>query len=43
MLLILYVKINGAKKGEVWFLESRCSNHMCGDKSLFTNLNEDFK
>ena len=38
-----YVEMNGAKKGDVWFLDSGCSNHVCGDKSLFTDLNEAFK
>ena len=35
--------MNGAKKGDVWFLDFGCSNHMCGDKSLFTDQNEGFK
>jgi hypothetical protein len=43
MMLILYVKMNGVKKRDVWFLDSGCSNHMCGDKSLFTDLNESFR
>lgn len=43
MLLMSYVKMNGAKKEDVWFLDSGCNNHMCGDKSLFTNLNESFR
>ena len=43
MLLMSYVKMNGVKKGDVCFLDSGCSNHMCGDNSLFTDLNEGFK
>jgi len=43
MMLISYVKMNGVKKRDVWFLDSGCSNHMCGDKSLFTDLNESFR
>ena len=38
-----YAEMNGAKKRDVWFLDSGYSNHMCGDKSLFTDLNEGFK
>lgn len=24
----------------IWFLDSGCTNHMCGDKGLFSELNE---
>ena len=41
MLLMSYVEMNGV--GDVWFLNFGCSNHMCGDKTLFTDLNEGFK
>ncbi|KAJ8646010.1 hypothetical protein MRB53_007758 [Persea americana] len=43
MLLMLYVEMNDARREDVWFLNSGCSNHMCGDKSLFCDLNEDFR
>ncbi|KAK9931772.1 hypothetical protein M0R45_019036 [Rubus argutus] len=43
MLLMAYVEMNGAKREHLWFLDSRCSNHMCGDRSLFSELNEGFR
>ena len=41
MLLMSYVDHNEAKREDVWFLDSGCSNHMCGDKT-FSDLNESF-
>ena len=43
MLLMSYVEINEAKKEDVWFLDSGCSNHMCRDKILFCDFNERFR
>ena len=43
MLLMSYVELNEAKREDVWFLDSGCSNHMCGDKELFCELNEEFR
>ncbi|CAL5371264.1 unnamed protein product [Camellia sinensis] len=43
MLLVSYVEMTGARREDVWFVDSGCSNHMCGDKSLFCDLNEDFR
>ncbi|WJZ80278.1 hypothetical protein VitviT2T_000212 [Vitis vinifera] len=31
-----------ASKEELWFLDSGCSNHMCGKKELFSRLDESF-
>ena len=28
------------KKGDLWFVDSRCSNHMTGTKSLFKEFDE---
>jgi len=42
MLLMSYVEINEAKRKDAWFLDSGCSNHMCGDKRLFCEFNEGF-
>lgn len=33
----------GDLKKRVWFLDSGCSNHMSGDKTLFSKLDEDFR
>jgi len=43
MLLMSYVEMNEAKGEDVWFLDSRCSNHMCGDKNFLCDLNENFR
>ncbi|XP_024178723.1 uncharacterized protein LOC112184720 [Rosa chinensis] len=32
-----------APESDMWYLDSRCSNHICGNKSLFSNLDESFK
>jgi len=37
-----YVDHNEAKREDVWFMDSGCSNHMCEDKTLFSDLNESF-
>ncbi|KAM1668040.1 hypothetical protein ACFX2K_047428 [Malus domestica] len=43
MLLMVYV--DGAKAGReyVWFLDSGCSNHMCGKRELFSLLDNTFR
>jgi hypothetical protein len=35
MLMMAYVDEIGAKREDIWFLDSSCSNHMCGNKALF--------
>ncbi|GLT49656.1 hypothetical protein SLA2020_232000 [Shorea laevis] len=30
-------------KKNVWYLDTSCNNHMCGDKSTFSNLDESFQ
>ena len=32
MLLMAYVELYDAKREDAWFLDSGCSNHMCGDQ-----------
>ncbi|KAI5335657.1 hypothetical protein L3X38_025790 [Prunus dulcis] len=43
MLLMTYVDDNKAKSDCLWLLDSGCSNHMCGKKDFFCDLNEGFK
>lgn len=43
MLLMSYVQLHDAKRKCVWFLDSGCSNHMCGDQAMFSRLDENFK
>ncbi|KAB2634124.1 hypothetical protein D8674_039135 [Pyrus ussuriensis x Pyrus communis] len=40
MLLISYVEL--PEQTDAWFLDSGCSNHMCGSQGMFTNLDESF-
>ena len=40
MLLMAYVEKNDAHRKDAWFLDFGCSNHMCGDKSMFHDLDE---
>lgn len=42
LLLMAYVEMSGGNRNNLWFLDSGCSNHMCGDRSLFCDLDEDF-
>ncbi|XP_074378095.1 uncharacterized protein LOC141719617 [Apium graveolens] len=43
LLLMDQVEDVREKKYDVWFLDSGCSNHMSGDKELFSSLNENFR
>ena len=43
MLLMTYVEMHKGRRNDIWFLDSGCSNHMCGDRSLFCELDEEFK
>jgi len=38
-----YMDMNKAHTTDVWFLDSGCSNHMCGKKEYFSNFNEKFR
>ncbi|KAL6321590.1 hypothetical protein AAG906_024591 [Vitis piasezkii] len=42
MLLMSYVELNQSRKEDVWFLDSGCSNHMCGNKLWFSDLDKEF-
>lgn len=37
VLLMAYVELQGTKRGDVWFVDSGCSNHMCGERSMFSS------
>lgn len=43
ILLMSYVEINNTRKEEVWFLDSGCSNHMCGIRSIFSEFDDSFR
>lgn len=38
-----YVEEPEVNREEVWFLDSGCSNHMCGDAMMFSELDENFR
>ena len=35
--------MNNGRRVDVWLLDFGCSNHMCGDNSLFHVINEDYR
>lgn len=41
MVLMAHAEIE--RKEKVWFLDSGCSNHMCGEKEWFSDIDEDYK
>eukprot|EP00268_Persea_americana_P036380 TRINITY_DN3586_c0_g1_i10.p1 TRINITY_DN3586_c0_g1~~TRINITY_DN3586_c0_g1_i10.p1 ORF type:complete len:412 (-),score=71.57 TRINITY_DN3586_c0_g1_i10:714-1949(-) len=43
MLLMAYVNEKATSKEELWFLDSGCSNHMCGKKELFFYFDGSFR
>ncbi|RVW26193.1 hypothetical protein CK203_107690 [Vitis vinifera] len=43
MLLMSYVEVNNSKRENVWFLDSGCNNHMCGNRQWFSNIDEAFR
>ncbi|KAM7489607.1 hypothetical protein LguiB_027091 [Lonicera macranthoides] len=40
--LLMAYHVNDEPKSDVWYVDTGCSNHMCGTKSSFSNLNENF-
>ncbi|XP_022991800.1 uncharacterized protein LOC111488339 [Cucurbita maxima] len=42
-LLMAYTKESKVEREVIWFLDSRCSNHMTWDKTWFVELDESFK
>ncbi|RVW64797.1 Retrovirus-related Pol polyprotein from transposon TNT 1-94 [Vitis vinifera] len=43
MLLMAYVDMNKAHREDMWFLDSGCSNHMCGTKEYFSDFDGSFR
>lgn len=43
MLLMAFTDLKQQQKDEVWFLDSGCSNHMTGNKGLFTSLDGEYR
>ena len=43
MLLMAYVGEKTMSMEELWFLDSGCSNHMCGKKELFDDFDDTFR
>ena len=43
MLLMAYINKKENSSGDTWYLDLGCSNHMCGNKSLFYDLDETFR
>ncbi|KAL9437863.1 hypothetical protein AB3S75_023687 [Citrus x aurantiifolia] len=41
--LLMDVQVNQELESDVWYVDTGCINHMCGSKSLFSSLNEDFR
>ena len=38
-----YVDMNKENKEDMWYLDSGCSNHMCGKREYFSYLNENLR
>lgn len=41
--LLMVVQVDEPPQAEVWYVDTGCSNHMCGSKSSFCSLNEGFR
>ena len=42
MLLMAFVNMEKGDREDTWFLDSGCSNHMCGKKEYFIDFDENF-
>lgn len=42
LLLMAYVELHETKRKDAWFVDSDCSNHMCGNPGMFTSLDTSF-
>ena len=43
MLLMACTDITKANEEGVWFLDSGCSNHVCGKKEYFSDIDESYR
>jgi hypothetical protein len=43
MLLMVVMETNNAKREEVWYLDSGCSNHMCGKRQFFSDFDGTYR
>jgi hypothetical protein len=43
MLLMSYVTLHKTTRNDAWFLDSGCSNHMCGYRGMFSYLDDNFQ
>ncbi|KAG7588829.1 Zinc finger CCHC-type [Arabidopsis suecica] len=42
VMLVAYVELQETQRGDVLFVDSSCSNHMCGDRSMFSSMDATF-
>ena len=42
VLLMAYIEQHELRRKDAWFIDSWCSNHMCGDKGMFASLDTTF-
>ena len=43
MLLMTYIDVDKAADEIAWFVDSGCSNHVCGKKELFSQFDDTFR
>jgi len=43
MLLMAHVTLQQAETKHIWFLDSGCSNHMCGQRDIFSHFDSNFR
>ena len=43
MLLMAFVEENKVERRDAWFLDSGSSNHMSGDRTMFSKIDESFR
>lgn len=43
MLLMAVVENDNTKREELWFLDTSCSNHMCGNMHWFSNFDGTYR